>query len=119
MDGASPSDPGGPTSIVSSGSIFSVYLLPHIFTVGSGLVASGELTPMSDEAGRVEDAWASHLNHNQELSACDLLFTAGGCRVREWTLLGSRDDLVGGRLPSDHRALVATVGLDAPAAVQG
>lgn len=83
------------------------------------LVASGGLTPMSDAAGRVEDGWVSHLNHNGELAACDWAFAAGRCRVREWALLGSRDDLAGGRLPSDHRPLVATVGLDDPAAAEG
>ena len=41
--------------------------------------------------------------------ACDLVLTRGACRIAEWKLAGTKDELVSGELPSDHRAVHATL----------
>ena len=49
--------------------------------------------------------------HDGNLMAADLVLTRGACRVCEWSLGGTHEELVRRALPSDHRPLHATLQL--------
>lgn len=77
----------------------------------------GRLTPMPGalEAPGTPPQWVSHVAHTGALMSCDLALSSAGCRIADdWRLGGSEEDLIEGRLPSDHRPLLVTICLDAP-----
>ena len=78
----------------------------------------GLRTPPAPQAtvGEGANDWVSHVAHTGDLMACDLVLTRGACRVADWRLAGSREELVKGRMPSDHRPVHATLSLEAEAA---
>ena len=65
--------------------------------------------PLHMDGTGPECDWASHVAHTGSLMACDLVLTRGACRIAEWKLAGTKDELVSGELPSDHRAVHATL----------
>ena len=74
------------------------------------LTSLGGLTPLPPR-GADGARWVSHVAHTGSLMACDQFLTRGACRVSEWRLGGSHEELISRTLPSDHRPLHATLRL--------
>ena len=70
------------------------------------LTTLGGLRPMPH---RADGDVVSHVAHTGALMSCDLALTRGACRVGEWSLGATRDELLARSLPSDHRPLHATL----------
>lgn len=77
------------------------------------LTTLGGLRPMPPP--RDEGDVISHVAHTGALMSCDLALTRGPCRIGQWSLGATREELVGRSLPSDHRPLHATILLGASA----
>ena len=75
------------------------------------LCRSGELQPPPPCAGGEPEPWVSHVAHTGSLMACDHALTKN-CEVRGWRLGGSREALISGALPSDHRWVHAELALE-------
>ena len=58
-----------------------------------------------------EAAGVSHVAHTGATMACDRLFTRGPVHVTDWAMGGSHAELLAGKMPSDHRPVVATIEL--------
>jgi len=54
--------------------------------------------------------WGSHCSHLETMMACDLVYsTPSDCSVRSWRHGGTKEALLAGTLPSDHRPLHAEI----------
>ena len=73
-------------------------------TTLGGLRAHPPLPGVADGA-----SWVSHVAHTGALMQCDLVLTRGACRVRDWRLGGTHEQLVSRTWLSDHRPLIATL----------
>jgi endonuclease/exonuclease/phosphatase family metal-dependent hydrolase len=73
------------------------------------LTSIGGLRPMPPIEGG--GRWVSHIAHTGKEMACDHVLTRGACQVRSWLLGGTFEELAGGRMPSDHRPVHATLNL--------
>ena len=65
--------------------------------------------PPREEGEARAEQWVSHMAHTGKLMACDLVLCRGACRVAEWELAYTRQELVDADMPSDHRPVHATL----------